>query len=158
MSTPETEPAKTLHAVAVEHSPEDCPLQQVTPEAALTLAENLKQNPSTGVFSMKLHHGVVLMQTDNPEELAAAIGKVLPNHLSAEVKDVSDNEHMQAVHAEPQQLDDEAARHKLLAEAHKEFPNKGFDQTEAKQLPSLPLSSDQGPALPDFLEANAPKA
>ena len=152
------ETPKPLYAVAVEHLPEDCPLQQLTPHDANTLADNLKNNPSVGVFSMQLHHGVVLVETDNPEELVELFSRVLPKHKEALVADVSADEHMRAVAADPAVLDTEEGRHALLATAHKHFPEKGFDRTEAEERPSLPLSSKDDKSLPEYLEEHAPKA
>jgi hypothetical protein len=153
-----TEAPKKLFAVAVEHLPENCPLQQLTPDDANTLANNLKENPSVGVFSMQLHHGIVLVETDSPQELVDLFAQVLPKHKEAEVVEVTHDEHMQAVAANPAVLDTEEGRHALLATAHKHFPEKGFDRTEAEERPSLPLSSQDGKSLPEYLEEHAPKA
>ncbi len=68
-----------LLAVIVEHTSENCPLAQSTPEAALTLADNLEKAQAHGVFSMKLHHGVDLIRAESEEEVPSHYSSTRPD-------------------------------------------------------------------------------
>lgn len=146
-----------LYAVAVGHAPKDCPLQQQSPDWALTLAENLRHNPTIGAFSMQLHIGLALVESaDTAEAVAKIFQQVLPHHLDPQVADVTGNAELQKFYADPQLLDAEKLRHELFAAVDDIFPDKGFKRTEQEKRPSLPLSSANGPALPAYLEEHAP--
>jgi hypothetical protein len=146
-------PEPHLYAVIIDHTPQNCPLRQSTPQAAINLANNLEKIETHGVFSMQLHHGVDLVKAESPKELSAQYAAVLPNHKPVFIIDVTDDKPLQQIYEHASLLDtDESMRRKLLSYIADHISFINFRLTEERDLPTRSLRT-----LPAFLRENAPR-
>jgi hypothetical protein len=152
MTTGNESSRRSLYAVAVEHSPNLCPLKQSGPVAAQRLADNLNVADLTGVFSMNAHRGVALIEADSATGLGETVARVLPNHKPPIIRTVPSGSLLNLFYSHPDWLEGaDSQRYELFGLAAALFPEMDFLGTVANALPTLSLRS-----LPDYLRQNAP--